>query len=191
MFRKRKDKKSGGNEGNENDMGFEFSNSQYNEKAVEVVWQYDITEWQNDLDDTTEARLRTELENFIKTSGYTIGDVIKGLVDAGLDEEIAEIIAQTEITRVFALAEERQEHKIDEENDDDWDDIRKIKTWFTCNDDMVCEVCRALHNRTVLVDDDFTEGIASPPAHPGCRCWISTSPDITESVELYKDTKKD
>ena len=63
----------------------------------------------------------------------------------------------------------------------DWPDVRVVKMWFTCNDDYVCETCRPLNEKTVEIDDEFAEGIAFPPAHDGCRCWMDSTTDILAS----------
>lgn len=176
MFWKKQKKKS------EREIEFGFDTTLYNEEAVKVAKEYEIVEWQDDLNDVMKERLRTELVEFIKTSGYTVGNVINGLVDAGLDEEKAALVAVTEITRVYAQAELLAGQQLQRE----FPDVAVIKTWYTNNDDLVCPICAPLNGMVVLLDQEFTDGIDAPPAHVNCRCWMSSRTDIGRDVpEIY------
>lgn len=43
-------------------------------------------------------------------------------------------------------------------------------TWYTANDNRVCEICGPLHGK---LRADWSRFFPSgPPAHPACRCWI-------------------
>jgi len=47
-------------------------------------------------------------------------------------------------------------------------DARKV--WLTEADP--CEVCEELAGEVVPWDGSFSTGVARPPQHPNCRCWI-------------------
>jgi len=135
-----------------------------------------MTKWLEGLDNTTRKALREALEAFVTQPGFTIGDVMKVLP---FDEDRALRIATTEITRIYAEAEIEAGHELKEQ----YPDVRVVKTWHTNNDDRVCPICEPLNGQIVEVDDGFgveagEAGLLNPPAHPGCRCWISTRTDI-------------
>jgi hypothetical protein len=109
--------------------------------------------------------------NFVKKPGTTIGDVVRALP---FDQERALMVATTEITNMFAEAEEINGKKLKKE----YPDVLVIKTWFTCNDSFVCPICAALADKEVEIDDEFARGISRPAAHDGCRCWMSTTTRI-------------
>jgi SPP1 gp7 family putative phage head morphogenesis protein len=46
------------------------------------------------------------------------------------------------------------------------------KQWWTSQDEMVCPVCEDLDGDVVDIDDLFSDGSDSPPAHPNCRCTV-------------------
>jgi SPP1 gp7 family putative phage head morphogenesis protein len=103
-------------------------------------------------------------------SGFTVGDVIK-LLSNEFDQEEAELIAVTEITRKFAYKAQIKGEKLKKE----FGDVPVVKTWFTNNDNHVCPVCRALDGKSVEIDEEFAPDIFIPPAHIGCRCWMSST----------------
>jgi hypothetical protein len=109
--------------------------------------------------------------NFVKKPGTTIGDVVRALP---IDQERALTVATTEITNMFAEAEEINGKKLKKE----YPDVLVIKTWSTCNDDFVCPICASLDGKEVEIPKDFAQGISRPAAHDGCRCWISTTTRI-------------
>jgi SPP1 gp7 family putative phage head morphogenesis protein len=113
---------------------------------------------------------------FIKTPGFTIGDAMN-LLSKDFDKEKAELIARTEITRAYAWDAQTKGEKQKKE----YPDLRVTKTWYTCNDDRVCDICSPLNGKEVDIDKPFTEGVFIPPAHAGCRCWISSSTRILSS----------
>lgn len=45
--------------------------------------------------------------------------------------------------------------------------------WQTARDDLVCPICAPLNGRQVLLNEEFPVPGGIPPAHPGCRCWIT------------------
>ena len=69
----------------------------------------------------------------------------------------AEMIAVTEITRVYA-----------ESNKIGWREYGvEQQRWNTAVDDIVCPICAPKHRKLYGLDD--AEG--TPPAHVNCRCW--------------------
>jgi hypothetical protein len=46
--------------------------------------------------------------------------------------------------------------------------LEYVMVWETANDERVCPICGALHQRR---EDDWN-GLSSPPAHPRCRCGV-------------------
>lgn len=69
----------------------------------------------------------------------------------------AEMIAVTEITRVYA-----------ESNIIGWKEYGiEQQRWNTAVDDIVCDICIPKHGKLYSLDDP--DGI--PPAHVNCRCW--------------------
>jgi SPP1 gp7 family putative phage head morphogenesis protein len=106
-------------------------------------------------------------------TGFTVGKVIELLINE-FGQEQAEAIAITEITRRNAYNRQRKGERLKKE----FADVPVVKTWFTNNDDHVCPTCRALDGKRVEIDEEFAPDIFIPPAHIGCRCWMSTSTDI-------------
>ena len=162
-----------------NDIVLDFA--VYNEDALFWVdsWVTDLTEM---IDKTTGVRLERELTSFISEEGYTIGDVIDGLMASGLDSGRAEDIAVSEITRTFGKAEYASGQQALAE----FPDAKVIKTWYTNNDSMVCEICAPLNELTVLINDQFVGEFDHPPAHKSCRCWMQSRTDIADTVALGK-----
>lgn len=56
-------------------------------------------------------------------------------------------------------------------------DLEQVtKTWFTVDDDDVCEICEPLHGLTVPFNADFAGEFDTPPAHIECRCYVEYTP---------------
>lgn len=144
------------------------------------------------MNETTRKAIQKDIEDWI-TSGENF-DVFKKAFTKTLDEIVlsvsrAEMIAVTEITRLFA-----------EGNVLAWESTGLVsgKVWRTAEDDLVCPICRPLNGKIVEIESTFellpeemdeallkqAEGGAdftwqTPPAHPRCRCWLQ--PFITEA----------
>jgi SPP1 gp7 family putative phage head morphogenesis protein len=103
-------------------------------------------------------------------SGFTIGKVIN-LLSKDFDPEQAEAIAITEITRRDAYKEQVKGEKLKKE----WGDVPVVKIWYTNNDNQTCPTCKILNGKRVNIDEEFAPDIFIPPAHVGCRCWISST----------------
>lgn len=88
----------------------------------------------------------------------------------------AELIAQTETTRVYA------ESRVAGLREAGLHNIR----WQTANDELVCVlICAPLHDQVGTVDGVVNpeDGQAyTPPAHPGCRCWLTADTDELDAL---------
>lgn len=127
------------------------------------------------INTVTQAALQQAISAFADTAGMTVGDVMAALP---FDEQRALLVATTEITRAYAQANELAGKQLQK----DYPGVQVVKTWFTNNDDLVCEICGPLDGQTADMDTGFGDaemGIPYPPAHPGCRCWMETSTQVT------------
>ncbi len=126
-----------------------------------------------DLNQEQIEAIKQVVAEFIKKRGFTVGKVMKILFKY-FTEEKAERIAITEITRAYAWAAQIKGEELKKK----YPDVRVIKRWYTNNDDQVCGICRPLNGKEVDINKPFAEGVFIPPAHEGCRCWISSSPRV-------------
>lgn len=113
------------------------------------------------ITETSRQALQNEFAEWI-ASGQPLDALIDELRPLFGDIR-AEMIASTEITRIFA-----------ESNLLAWNNSGVVqgKRWNTANDDLVCPICGPLHNETAGLNDIFPGGLDNPPAHPRCRCWV-------------------
>jgi SPP1 gp7 family putative phage head morphogenesis protein len=118
---------------------------------------------------TTRQRLRQEISQFVQND-EALPELITRLEDV-FGPVRAELIGVTEVTRSFA-----------EGNRQAWKEagIIQKQEWRTANDELRCPICSGLDGQIVGLDEKFTGGIDSPPAHPRCRCWLSP---VTEFIE--------
>lgn len=122
--------------------------------------------------------IRQAVATFVQLRGFTVGKVIQ-LLSKHFDKERAEVIAITEITRAYAHAAQIKGEKTLRE----FRDVKVVKIWSTNNDELVCDTCKALNGKAVGILKPFAVGIFLPPAHAGCRCWIGSTTDITNTYE--------
>jgi len=123
------------------------------------------------IDTKTRDVIRTIIGDFIDTPGMTIGDAVKQISAAGFSDDRAMMIATTETTKAYAMADNIAGQQMKKE----FHDVRVVKRWFTNNDDRVCPICGPNHLVTVELDEPFPSGDYQPPGHPRCRCWRSTT----------------
>ena len=79
------------------------------------------------------------------------------------DDDRAKTIARNEVTRAAAEGERVTASFIQDGG------IAMQPIWQTRNDDLVCDVCKARHDKRIGVD--FEE--AYPPGCDECRCWVT------------------
>jgi len=140
----------------------------YNQKALEFAktYAFDLIKG---IDATSLDRVSAAVQSFIELPGYTIGD-LEDLLKPIFGETRSRMIAVTETTRAYAQGQKIAAVEMKKE----YPDVRVVKTWFTNNDDKVCELCGPLDGAEVDSDAEFDGGIDAPPLHPNCRCWLST-----------------
>lgn len=148
-----------------------------NKEAAEWAREY-VYDLIRDIDKVSREALQDAIGQFVETPGMSIGDVMDMLP---YDEERAQRIAVTEVTRTYSKADQIAGAKLKEA----FPDVRVVSTWFTNNDELVCELCGPLEGAEVDGDNTFytpeppyEDGF--PPRHVNCRCWISTSTALGE-----------
>ena len=147
-----------------------------NEQALDFARNYSyelINKNKGGIDATTRDRVSNAISRFIETPGYTLRDISRDLEPIfGLER--ARQIAITETTRAFAEGNKLAGEELAKE----YPDVKVIKTWFTNNDDRLCDICLLNDGEDVELHEAFPSGDDAPPAHVGCRCWMTTSTKI-------------
>jgi len=146
-----------------------------NSRAVDWARQYTY-DLVKEIDATTREVLQGAISTFAETPGMTLREVVNILP---YDDSRALRIAITETTRAFAQANLLAGQDLKKE----WPDVRVIKTWFTNNDELVCDICLPLNGMEVEIDDRFVnpdtgDEFDCPPGHVNCRCWMDSTTDI-------------
>lgn len=142
----------------------------FNTAAVDWLRGYEVN-WLRGINQTTRRQVVGIIEDWIKR-----GDplpVLSQRLTPIYGAERAEMIAATEVTRIYAegnLSAWRSTGVVEE------------KKWQTARDDRVCPICGPLHNKTVSIDYGWSreggkivqaaDGLLAPPAHIRCRCWL-------------------
>jgi len=135
-----------------------------------------------DLNQEQRETLRIAISTYVKQPfalddehDFDVKAFIVNLLLPSFPRKKAELIATTEITRVWAHFTQVQGEEMKKE----YTAIKAIqlnlkilKIWNTRNDSEVCPICKSLDGKEVEINDSFTESIFIPPAHEGCRCWI-------------------
>lgn len=116
------------------------------------------------INETIEDGLRDIFSQAI-AEGWNVTKVqgaIEGLYEGyeGMDAVRSLRIARTEISRIMNESELMSYKKLGYEK----------KTWSTALDEGVCEICEPMEGEVASVNDNFSEGVACPPAHVSCRC---------------------
>lgn len=119
--------------------------------------------WAAEATATTKRQIAELIADGIRTR--TPQKLLLGQIQSTLGRR-AKVEAITEITRVYALANQRA-----------WQASPAVTglTWQTAVDDRVCPVCGPRHRRSLPIDSTQI-----PPAHYGCRCWIT--PEVRRRV---------
>ena len=149
----------------------------FNQDAVRYLREYRLGNVKK-ISDVTRERSIDIIENWVK-SGEPL-PVLEAQLEAWYSPERAERIAVTEVTKIYAEA-----------NQTAWQASGIVggNTWHTAKDDKVCSICKPLAGMTSPLDENgFTTeingiGLKSPPAHVGCRCWLT--PTVDE--DMYRD----
>ena len=146
-------------------LGLDLNLTATNKEAEQAAREYAYS-LVKDLTETARQTLQDVISEFVATPGMTLGDVIDRLP---FSEQRAALIATTEITRAYATGQAAAGAALKEQ----YPDVRVVKTWWTNNDDRVCPICGPLNGQEVDEGDLFDSEFDGPPAHPGCRCWVS------------------
>lgn len=127
--------------------------------------------------DTTRRRIGTQVANWIETE-HTLPDLWKQLAeDHAFSRSRAKLIGTTEATRAYAEGELTAARQLEKESVFEY-----IKMWESIPDDNRCEICENLQAATVKgIKTPFQSMVGplqGPPAHPGCRCAVTTRPMV-------------
>lgn len=116
------------------------------------------------VDDTTRQQVSEAVAKWIE-SGEPLDSLKDSLTTIFHDPARAQMIAQTEATRAYAAGTQERYRRAD---------VKSVK-WRTVRDGEVCPVCSALAGTVALLEGGFNMkgSVGFPPAHPGCRCWLS------------------
>jgi SPP1 gp7 family putative phage head morphogenesis protein len=127
-----------------------------NTKALEFAKQYRYTLIKG-ITNTTRTQVQTAVSNWIQ-SGAPL-DALEATLERTFGGVRAQMIAQTESTRVFAQA-----------NRDAFESTGLVDqvVWQTAVDDLVCPICGPLHGTHIGIGDID----ALPPQHINCRCYV-------------------
>lgn len=132
-----------------------------NENAVRMARDYRY-EWVSKITDTTRTQVQDLVSGWIR-SGAPLKD-LEAQLSPIFGKVRAEMIAATEVTRVFAMANEAA-----------WKSTGFISSykWMTAQDDRVCPIC----SPRAMKEYKFDSG-EHPPAHVRCRCWEQPIVDV-------------
>lgn len=128
-----------------------------NTKALEFAKQYRYSLIKG-ITDTTRDQTQKIVSDWIQ-SGAPL-DALEASLERVYGSVRAQMIAQTESTRVYAVA-----------NRDAFESTGLVDemVWNTAEDDLVCPICGPMAGTHIGVDDID----AIPPAHINCRCWVT------------------
>jgi len=129
------------------------------------------------IENTTRDIVAKAISAFIETPGFTIGDIMDLLPFGPVR---AQMIAVTEVTRAFASGQMLAGRELENQ----YPGVPVVKTWFTNNDEFVCDICEPLDGAEVPLDEPFESGDDEPPAHVNCRCWMEVSTKIEDGAPV-------
>lgn len=116
------------------------------------------------IDDTTRQQVQDAIAKWLE-SGAPLDELQKTLQQIFNDPARARLIAQTETTRAYAEGSLERYRRAE---------VQHVK-WMAANDSHVCPICKDLIGTTAPIGEGFktSKGAqVTPPAHPGCRCWL-------------------
>lgn len=113
-----------------------------------------------DITDNTRRAVQEAVMNW-SIMGEEMNELTK-LLEPLFGPVRGKLIAETEITRLFAMA-----------HLESWrlSGVVEAREWRTANDEVVCPICGELAGQQAELDKGFIGGVSDPPAHPRCRCW--------------------
>jgi len=124
---------------------------------------------------TTKRAVASLVSDWVADGTANLGDLTRRLADesSAFSPQRAKLIAITETSFCLNAGQHVTAQSVEKEGFFTW-----RKTWRTCNDGIVCDYCRDLHNVSVEGADTLFPGtdLVVPPLHPGCRCWCSYAP---------------
>lgn len=114
------------------------------------------------IDETTQQQVRQTIAQWIQ-SGKPLTALSSSLQTIFADEKRAEMIAQTESSRVFHAGSEARYASVG---------VTRAK-FRTVRDNAVCPICRPLDGTEADLDVGWpvAKGNSKPPVHPRCRCY--------------------
>lgn len=126
-----------------------------NQAAIDYAKQYRY-EWISGIVDTTRTQVQSLISDWI-LSGDPL-PVLETQLEPLFGKIRAQMIASTEVTRIFAEANQRV-----------WQSTGFISmmSYRTSVDDRVCPICSPLEDVEMPLNDN-----RAPPRHPRCRCWL-------------------
>ena len=141
-----------------------------NQAALSWAQTYSYS-WVSGLEQTTQAVLRDTISQWMASGEHL--DVLTGKLTAVFNNPVrAEMVASTETTRLFQMANEAAWRQANAELD------AGIVggTWQTGVDDIVCPICLPLHGATRSLESPGylhpdTGELVIMPAHVKCRCY--------------------
>lgn len=125
-----------------------------------------------ELADSTRLMIRGTIEDAFADgwSSDQLADALESLY--AFSEERAEIIAETEMRMAIGAGAIEGARATG---------VVVGKQWLLSNDEHICDECQANADQGVIdIDEDFSSGDDTIPAHPGCRCVVVF---LTESDE--------
>ena len=151
-------------------LALAFNDTIAKTKAMKWVHKH-VGEFIKQIGDTTRKALQDLIGVFVATPDMTLSDLWWALP---FDERRARVAAVTEVTNVYGQVGQISGQEFARQ----YPRIHLARTWYTEQDDRVCEICAPLDGMTVAADDFFTTegdqslGLEGPPAHINCRCWV-------------------
>jgi len=131
-----------------------------NQRAAAWARQYSF-DLVRGITDKTRASLQESIVGFF-TDQRTLGDLEASIAPL-FGPVRAEMIAITETTRAATAGEMMFAEELQKMG------LATTQIWQTNNDDLVCPICGPLNQTR-----QGSGWTLPPPAHPRCRCWIST-----------------
>lgn len=139
-----------------------------NQDALAWAAEYGYS-WISGLTDTTRTLVQDAISRWIE-SGEHLDVLTKRLTEIFASPVRAEMIASTEVTRVFQKANEMAWRRANAE----FNAGIVGAEWRTAVDEHVCPICRPMHGRTRPLDSQYIDPESGEPrlmpAHVRCRC---------------------